>query len=137
MHSSMDGKAAPEIPRSLSPAKLGCASEQLACKFLAASGYRILGRNVRSGPGEIDVVASIGQVIAFVEVKSRAAGLDRMTAAAENVTARKQFLLRRAAAWYLASRGLPQDTECRFDVLLVCQAKSSGAAEFMLLQDAF
>jgi len=116
---------------------LGVASEELACTFLIANGYRILDRNVRLGPGEIDVVTQLGSTFVFVEVKCRASGGDPLTAAAERVTARKQFLLRATALRYLASRGIPADVECRFDVVLVTGVGRPGRARLAQLKDAF
>ena len=39
--------------------------------YLEARGWRILGRNVRVGRGELDLIARRGCVLAFVEVKAR------------------------------------------------------------------
>lgn len=50
---------------------LGNYGETLAVKYLQNLGYRILIRNYRIRGGEIDIVAKDGDVLAFVEVKSR------------------------------------------------------------------
>lgn len=49
---------------------VGDTGEDLAVKFLEKKGYSILGRNVREKIGEIDIVAKIGGLLVFVEVKS-------------------------------------------------------------------
>ena len=49
----------------------GAAGEKIASGFLKKLGYRILGSNFRTPFGEIDIVARLGRVIVFVEVKSR------------------------------------------------------------------
>ncbi len=42
-----------------------------ACAYLERLGYRIVGRNVRCGRGEIDAIARDGETLVFVEVKAR------------------------------------------------------------------
>ncbi|HUV39502.1 MAG TPA: YraN family protein, partial [Planctomycetota bacterium] len=51
--------------------QLGRWGEKQAVRFLKKQGYRVLGRNVASGVGEIDVVARDGDEVVFVEVKTR------------------------------------------------------------------
>jgi putative endonuclease len=51
--------------------KLGRVGEGLAAEYLVGHGYSILGRNVRTPYGEIDLVMQAGEVIVFVEVKTR------------------------------------------------------------------
>ncbi len=95
---------------------LGTAGEAAASAWLEAHGYKILDQNVRTRFGEIDLVARIGDVIVFVEVKSRTSG--RFGHPAEAITAVKQHRLTRLASSYLHMRG--QDTsEVRFDAIAV------------------
>lgn len=49
----------------------GAAGEKIASAYLKKLGYRILESNFRTPFGEIDIVARLGRVIVFVEVKSR------------------------------------------------------------------
>lgn len=49
----------------------GAAGEKRASAYLKKLGYRILESNFRTPFGEIDIVAKLGRVIVFVEVKSR------------------------------------------------------------------
>ena len=49
----------------------GAAGERIASGFLKKLGYRILESNFWTPFGEIDIVARLGRVIVFVEVKSR------------------------------------------------------------------
>jgi putative endonuclease len=92
----------------------GRAGEDAACRFLEASGYRILERNVTTDAGEIDVVALDGDTLCFVEVKARAD--DEHGSAVAFVGPRKQRRLARCAALFLAARG-PRNHAVRFDVL--------------------
>ena len=98
----------------------GRAAERLAILALTLSGYRILARNLKSGPrnagmGEIDIVARRGRVIAFIEVKSRA----DWGQAAESILARQRRRIARAASAFLAARPQLAHHQARFDVMLV------------------
>ena len=50
----------------------GEAGENLAARHLESLGYRIVERNYRVASGEVDLIAWDGQVLCFVEVRSRA-----------------------------------------------------------------
>ena len=54
--------------------EIGNFGEDFTSKFLKKSGYKILERNYHSRYGEIDIIASKGAVLAFVEVKTRTEG---------------------------------------------------------------
>ena len=93
---------------------LGAEGEARAARFLAAHGYRIVGRNVRAGGVELDLVATRGRLVVFVEVKtrrSRAAG-----APEEAVDFRKRERLARGALAWLAANRRP-GLRARFDVI--------------------
>jgi putative endonuclease len=51
--------------------KLGRWGEQIAADYLRNLGYTVLGTNLRTPFGEIDIVASQGKTLVFVEVKTR------------------------------------------------------------------
>jgi putative endonuclease len=106
--------------------------ERLAEKRLKNAGYRILERNFRVRPGEIDLVAEENGVICFVEVKGRHG--DRFGLPAEAVTAEKQRRIFRAAEAWLARerRGAAQ---CRFDVVSIREMPDGPEVE--ILRDAF
>lgn len=50
---------------------IGNSGEDLAVAHLEAKGYNVLATNFRSGKNEIDIVAQQGDIIVFVEVKTR------------------------------------------------------------------
>jgi putative endonuclease len=78
---------------------LGRSGEDLAERYLRRKGYRILGRNIRTPYGELDLVARRRGCIVFVEVKTRREGEDCFPPSLA-VTPRKLWRLRRAAcAW--------------------------------------
>jgi putative endonuclease len=51
--------------------KLGNQGEELIASWLKKQNFSILARNYRTKWGEIDLVVAQGEVIAFVEVKTR------------------------------------------------------------------
>lgn len=93
----------------------GQIAESEAERYLRRKGYRILDRNVRSPHGELDLVAQIGKVVVFIEVKARRTSAHGGAPYAVGV--RKQERLVRLAARYLAAHRL-RNPPCRFDVIL-------------------
>jgi len=89
--------------------------ELWAVAALLAKGYRILGRNVRTRAGEIDIIAVRGRRIAFVEVKRRLTTEDAEAAISERQAAR----IRNAADYWLAYRPRYHGHEQGFDVVLI------------------
>ncbi|MBX3121444.1 MAG: YraN family protein [Nitrospira sp.] len=104
---------------------LGDEGEGQAEAYLRRQGYRILGRNVRSPLGELDLIADDGGTLVFVEVKRRRSGA--YGGAIEAVDARKRAKLIQLASQYLAQHRL-HDRPCRFDVVLIQDDAGSGAA---------
>jgi putative endonuclease len=80
---------------------------------LRGLGYGIVARDVRTPIGQLDLVASDGPTLVFVEVKTRAGhgfGLPQ-----EAVDARKIRKLRQLALYYL--KQAPHRGPVRFDVI--------------------
>ncbi len=90
------------------------AEEDAAC-MLAGRGYRILSRRYRSPAGEIDLVASNGDHLAFVEVKARR----KLDDAAWSITPRQQRRIAEAAGHWLQSFPEYQDRDMSFDAVLI------------------
>ena len=99
--------------------RLGDLGEKAAEELLARSGYRIVARKHRCPRGEVDLVAEQGELLVFVEVRTRASVA--FGGPEETVGASKQQRLVRAARDFLARwRGPPRDL--RFDVVAVVDA---------------
>lgn len=111
----------------------GQEGEQVAAAYLTARGFRILARNYRTRAGEIDIIAQTGQVIVFVEVKTRSS-VDFGTPAAFVTYGKRQKLLKTALC-YLHSRGA-DDSPARFDVVEVLPA-AGGLAVASHIINAF
>ena len=51
--------------------KLGEEGEKLAIDYLKEKGYKIIRHNYKTPIGEIDIIASEGDTLVFIEVKTR------------------------------------------------------------------
>jgi putative endonuclease len=113
--------------------KLGELGEDKACEFLKKKGCKILERNFRAGREEIDIIARLGKIVLFVEVKTRAS--TDFAQPWEAVGFRKRNRLRTAARSYLQQLSHFEE-ELRFDVLSITW-KDGAAAEIEWIQNAF
>lgn len=95
---------------------LGRWGEQQAAQYLESHGYKVLDRNWRCLRGEIDLVAKEGDVLVFVEVKTRR-GRDYGTPE-EALTKVKAKRLLELGQRYMLERDL-EDVEWRVDLVAV------------------
>lgn len=77
-------------------ARKGRAAERVVVELLVAKGFDIVGRNVRLGALELDVVARRGPLLIVVEVRTR--GVGAYETAFASVSALKRRRLREATA---------------------------------------
>ena len=87
---------------------VGRLGERYAARHLRRHGLRIVARNVRSGRGEIDLVAVDGATVVFVEVKSRTER--SWSVDLEKIDWRKRRALTRSCRMFLASLGWSVDS---------------------------
>lgn len=106
--------------------------ESLAGRYLEGRGWDVVERNVRFRDGEIDIVATRGGVLAFVEVKTRRSRAHGVPA--EAVTPVKRARIRRLATRYLTERR-PRAAAVRFDVIEVL--RDGPGFRITHLEDAF
>ncbi len=92
----------------------GRRGERLAGWWLRLKGWRILDRRVRTPAGEVDLVARRGNLVAFVEVKTRATAAELDFAIDERRLARVA-----AAAEMLMPRYAGPGDDIRVDVILL------------------
>ena len=100
--------------------QMGAGGEELAASFLEGRGFEILERNYRFGrAGEIDLIARRGNLVVFVEVKSRNTQVYGGPLYAIN--RRKKETLRLVASHFLARRPElnSRDITFRFDMIAV------------------
>lgn len=95
--------------------QFGELGERIAARWLAQHGYTVLARRWRSGHRDIDVIAEREGVVAFVEVKTRAAM--EFGDPVEAVHAAKQRSLVRSAREWMARHDDAGHAQYRFDVI--------------------
>ncbi len=93
----------------------GARAEDLALQYLENHGLTLVTRNYHCRTGELDLIMREGDLLVFVEVRSRRSA--QYGSPAESVTRAKQKKLLSAAASYLQRQGL--DLPCRFDVVAI------------------
>ena len=98
----------------MNKSRIGADAEAAARDYLVGIGAEIVAANVHIANAEIDIIARLGEMIAFVEVKAR--GSARFGRPAEAVNAEKRRKIIRAAGAYAAENGL-SDSPMRFDII--------------------
>ena len=111
----------------------GVRGELVAMEFLVSLGWEVEAHRFRLGRHDLDLVMRRGQLIAFVEVKTRRS--NACGSAIESVSAFKQRKLGRIATYWRVRYGRPGDTY-RFDVVAV-QDRGSGRWEVDRVEDAW
>jgi len=94
---------------------IGNRGEDLAVAHLEAKGYTVLALNFRSGKNEVDVIAQQGDLIVFVEVKTRTSSFFGEPFHA--VSRDKQRRTIAAANAYMEKHGVM--LEARFDIISI------------------
>ena len=103
----------------------GDSAEERASRHLEGAGFTILERNFRTPVGEIDIVARRGDVLVFVEVRSRE---DAAFGSPEgSVTPAKRRRIAAAARRYLSNVPPSSWREARFDVIAIEGAGTAAA----------
>lgn len=93
--------------------KTGNRGERRTALYLFFRGYRILERNYRAGHKEIDIIASKGKVLAFIEVKTRSDTVNASPASAVTSTKRRNII---CAARAYCSLHDTSDKTIRYDI---------------------
>ena len=117
--------------------KTGIWGEQIAVKTLKDKGYSIVGKRVRPDAknDEIDIIASKGRMLVFVEVKTRKD--ERFGRPASAVDRRKKQALCRGAAAFLRHSNYP-DFCYRFDIIEVVGTREAPEPPVVRhIEDAF
>ncbi len=109
--------------------------ESYTTEYLVKNGYTILCRNYRKPCGEIDVIACKGDIIAFVEVKTRKLG--SLQSGIEAVDYRKKGKIIKTADWYFAENGM--ELQPRYDIaeVTITPDNSMSVVRFEYYEDAF
>ncbi len=108
----------------------GVQGENYVCDRLRERGFCILDRNIREKFAEIDIVAEDGEVLCFIEVRTRQN--TTLGHPAETITPAKQRLIRRAAEAYLMRKRVSA-RPIRFDVATIVWS----SMEYQYFENAF
>lgn len=109
----------------------GTKGEQAAFELLLKNGYIIRERNWRSDHHEVDIIAEKGNLLIFVEVKTRREPVYDIS---EVITRKKISNLIAAANAYIAINSLHHDIQ--FDVILLTgENENDFTVEY--IEDAF
>jgi putative endonuclease len=90
----------PEGEKNRDKIELGIKGESLAEEYLKDLGYEIVNRNERVGHSDIDILARDGEVLVFVEVRTKSDGDRGMPE--ETLTERKLTRMKKTAELYIA-----------------------------------
>lgn len=100
----------------MSKIETGQSGEKLAVEFLKKQGFKIIETNFKSKFGEIDIVAREGDVLVFVEVKTRSSG--QFGLPEEAVNWRKiQHIIKAGQYYRMVRKNLPESE--RIDVVAI------------------
>ncbi len=113
---------------------LGNAGELAVARRLEAAGYRIVGRNVRVGRLEIDLIAERHGLYAFVEVRTRREG--SLVHPAATFDHEKRARIRRAAAAWLEREDV-RAKAVRFDAAAVIALPGGAPPRIHYYANAF
>ena len=107
------------VARGAAARRSGRRSEAWAAAWLMAKGYRILGFRLKTPQAEIDLLAKKGDVLAVVEVKSRAT----IETALDSVSFDQRERLRRAGTTLAARRPALAGCAVRLDLLALAPGR--------------
>lgn len=114
--------------------RLGDYGEYLARTILEEKGYFIRDAKYHTRYGELDLIATEGKYLVFVEVKTRIG--QRFGSGLTAMTKTKQQSLIRSAGCYLWKKGLSNQA-CRFDLLSLTLDRRGKLRAYDLVVNAF
>ncbi len=109
----------------------GNRGESMAKDFLLKKGYQILETNWRFSRAEIDIIAMNGQILVFIEVKTRSTDFFGEPELA--VDEHKRRLMSDAASAYMEQ--INHEWEIRFDIISIVLKNTDP--EIVHFEDAF
>jgi putative endonuclease len=113
--------------------ELGKEGEELAARWLKENGFELLHRNWRHSYHEIDIIATKGKFLHFVEVKARKASPFGGNPE-DSVTKKKFKNLQKAADEFLFLN--PGHQWISYDILSITLQRN-GEAEYFFIEDVF
>ena len=89
--------------------------------MLEKKNYRIIEQNFNSSIGELDIIASTGKTLVFIEVKTRTS--DDYGSPSESINTGKILKIRKTASLYLAKKDEKGFQDYRFDIITIMVKK--------------
>jgi putative endonuclease len=110
---------------------LGRRAELAVADYLFAQGFAVLGRNVRVGHWELDILARSGRLVVAVEVRVRGNG--SFESAFESITPSKRRRVVRAVErlWHERLSFVPAIERVRIDAAAVTFAERETKVEYV------
>jgi putative endonuclease len=113
---------------------LGRRGEELAAQHFERLGFEVLARRHRTRFGELDLIVADGDLVVFVEVKTRRAGGGHPWEALDE---RKRLQVRRMACAWLAEADHPYYEGLRFDAVAVIIDRAGALVSLEHMEGAF
>lgn len=113
--------------------KLGQWGEEKAAQFMVEQGYKLMGKNIRTPYGEIDLIVRMEDVTVFVEVKTRST--QEFGFPEEAITPKKRLHLLEASQAFLQEH--PEfDGDWRIDVIAIQSLSSETEPQIEHFENA-
>jgi len=96
---------------------LGKSGEEFATRLVIESGLSIIAQNYRCPKGEMDIIARDGEVLIFIEVRTRRSSYRGW--GEESITRQKAQRLQAIASYYVLQQGYLSWPGLRFDVVAI------------------
>jgi len=109
--------------------------EFIAARYLEHKGYTIRECNYRTLYGEIDIIATCGDLIVFAEVKTRTH--KSITNTLSNISRTKKIKLTKSATCYINRLPADANFETRFDVIILFHHVDTDTYEVHHFENAF
>jgi putative endonuclease len=111
---------------------IGREGEQAAVVFLEKKGFRVIQTNYRVAGAEVDIIAVTGQILCFIEVKTRKSGDHGLPEAFVHLAKQRKII---RAAKFFSSRKAFREYRVRFDVVSII--RDGNGMAFDHLENAF
>jgi putative endonuclease len=121
----------PALPRTARGFARGRRAELAVADYLVAHGFAVIGRNVRVGPLELDLVARRGGLVVVVEVRTRGDG--SFEGPFESITPAKRSRLVRGVErlWRERLAAMPAVERVRIDAAAVTFDRGQTRVEYV------
>ena len=113
---------------------IGNFGEDICTDYLIKNKYNIKDRNYKKNNGEIDIIATKGNILIFVEVKTRYSII--FCSPLECINYKKQLTIKKIASYYIYINNL-YDYYVRYDACFILMNKFDNTYKLNYLEDAF